>query len=91
MTKSDVARMVAQELDCPISMANAAVDAVFRVLTLGLVKEKGVRIPSFGSFSIFTRKARKIRDVQSGAVRRLRPTPQVAFSASSRLKAQIRA
>jgi len=91
MTKSDVARRVAQELDCPISEANAAIEAVFSVLTHGLVKEHGVRIPSFGSFSLYTRKARKIRDIQSGVLRTLRPLPQVTFSASSKLKAQIRA
>ena len=90
MTKADVARQVAAALGCTAAEGERLVQVVFDVLAEGLVKESGVRIPSFGVFSVFRRGARKIREVNTGEERVLRPRPQVSFRAAARLKDQIR-
>ena len=90
MTKSEVSRRVATALGCSIEDAERTVQAVFDILAEGLVKECGVRIPSFGTFSVFHRKARRIREINTGEMRTLRSQPQVSFRAAARLKDKIR-
>ena len=86
MTKQDLARKVAEELDLSYKDAHACVRAVFDALRDGLSQEREVKISSFGKFTVFTRNARRIPDVSNGQMRKVDAHPQISFRASPNLK-----
>ncbi len=64
----------------------SAVDATFESLARAIKKEKRFQVPGFGTFSVRSRKARKGRNPQTGAVINIRASRTVRFKPAPALK-----
>ncbi|HWP56539.1 MAG TPA: HU family DNA-binding protein [Candidatus Acidoferrales bacterium] len=86
MTKADLVNSVAKATKLSKKAAADAVDSTFEVLTRALKKDKRFQVPGFGTFSIRTRKARKGRNPQTGAVINIKASRTVGFKPAPALK-----
>ncbi len=86
MNKQELVEVVAKE--CAVSKAcgEKAVNAVLNGIKAGVKKSKEVRLIGFGTFSVRTRKARKGRNPQTGAVINIKASKTVKFTAGQDFK-----
>jgi DNA-binding protein HU-beta len=86
MTKGDLIDAVAKAANINKRAAGEAVDATFDNLSRALKKSKRFQVPGFGTFSVRSRKARKGRNPQTGAVITIRASRTVGFKPAPTLK-----
>jgi len=88
MTKSELLEAVLKKTKMEISKkaANTFMDAIFSSLATGVKKGKRFYYPSFGTFTVRTRKARSGRHPQTGATIKIKASKTVAFKPSKDFK-----
>jgi DNA-binding protein HU-beta len=86
MTKSELVEAVAKAADISKNAANSAVDAAFENIARAIRKEKRVQVPSFGTFTVRSRKAHKGRDPQTGSTISIKASKTVGFKPAPTLK-----
>ncbi|MCH8054840.1 MAG: HU family DNA-binding protein [Deltaproteobacteria bacterium] len=86
MTKADLINAVAKGAKLSKRAAGDAVDATFESLARAIKREKRFQVPGFGTFSVRSRKARKGRNPQTGAVIHIKASRTVGFKPAPSLK-----
>lgn len=86
MTKRDLIEAVAKAAQINKSTAGEAVDATFNGIAKAIQKSKRFQVPGFGTFTVRSRKARKGRNPQTGAVINIKASHTVGFKAARDLK-----
>lgn len=67
-------------------MAGEVMDSMFNLMSKTIKKEKKFSYPGFGTFMLRTRKARKGRNPQTGAVINIKASKTVGFRPAKALK-----
>jgi len=86
MTKAEFITKVAEELDVPKTVAGETVDAFLKVVTDLLKAGDKITFPSFGTFQVAARAARKGRNPQTGKEIQIAASKSGSFKAGSGLK-----
>ncbi|MGE5218059.1 MAG: HU family DNA-binding protein [Chloroflexota bacterium] len=86
MTKAELIDAVARSAQISKLAAGEAVDATFDSIARAIKKSKRFQVPGFGTFSIRSRKARKGRNPQTGAMINIKASRTVGFKAAPGLK-----
>ncbi len=86
MTKADLIGSVAKAAKISKRAAGDAVNASFEGLARAIKREKRFQVPGFGTFSVRSRKARKGRNPQTGAVINIKASRTVGFKPAPGLK-----
>ena len=86
MTKSDMIDAVAKAAKLSKRTGGSAVNATFESLARAIKKDKRFQVPGFGTFSVRSRKARKGRNPQTGAVITIKASRTVRFKPAPALK-----
>jgi DNA-binding protein HU-beta len=86
MTKSELVEAVAKAAAISKQAANSAVDAAFENIASAIRKEKRFQVPSFGTFTVRSRKAHKGRDLKTGSVISIKASKTVGFKPAPNLK-----
>jgi DNA-binding protein HU-beta len=86
MNKNELVSAVAEEAGLEKSRAQAAVDAVFSVISKELKRGGDVRLVGFGNFSVTKRAASTGRNPQTGAEVKIPARSVPKFSAGKGLK-----
>lgn len=86
MNKQELVEIVAKECEMSKACGEAAVNAVLNGIKTGVKKSKEVRLIGFGTFSVRTRKARKGRNPQTGAVINIKASKAIKFTAGQDFK-----
>jgi DNA-binding protein HU-beta len=86
MTKADLVNSVAKATKLSKRAAADAVDSLFENLTRAIKKDRRFQVPGFGTFSVRSRKARKGRNPQTGAVINIKASRTVGFKPAPVLK-----
>jgi len=89
MTKGELVNAVAKATNTSKKAAENAVNATFESLARVIQKEKRFQVPGFGTFSVRARKARTIRNPQTGAEIRIRASRTVGFKPAPNLKKNV--
>lgn len=86
MTKGDLINTVAKAAKTSKRAAEDTVNATFNSLVKAIKKDKRVHVPGLGTFSVRSRKARKGRNPQTGAIINVRASRTVRFKPAPNLK-----
>jgi DNA-binding protein HU-beta len=86
MTKGDLIGAVAKAVKISKRAAAEALDVTFEQIARSIKKEKRFQIPGFGTFTVRSRKARKGRNPQTGAVITIKASRTVGFKPAPSLK-----
>lgn len=86
MTKGELIEAVAKNANINKRAAGEAVDATFESISKAIRKSKRFQVPGFGTFTVRSRKARKGRNPQSGAVINIKASRTVGFKPAPDLK-----
>lgn len=92
MTKAELVEKVAQSLrhrELSKAAINEVADALFENLSKGIKKDKRFTYPGFGTFTVRTRKARKGRNPQTGAIINIPASKTIGFRPSPELKRSL--
>ena len=86
MTKGVLIDAVAKSAKVSKLVAGIAVDATFDSIAKAIRKSKRFQVPGFGTFTVRSRKARKGRNPQTGAVINIKASRSVGFKPAPVLK-----
>ncbi|MGH7797480.1 MAG: HU family DNA-binding protein [Candidatus Binatia bacterium] len=86
MTKAELVDAVAKSANISKLTANEAVDATFSSIAKAIKKSRRFQVPGFGTFTVRSRKARKGRNPQTGAMMNIGASRTVGFKAAPVLK-----
>lgn len=86
MTKGDLIDSVAKSAKISKRTAGEAVDATFENIAKAIKRSKRFQVPGFGTFTLRSRKARKGRNPQTGAVIQIKASRTVGFKPAPDLK-----
>lgn len=86
MTKGELIDAVAKDAKISKVAAGVAVDATFGSIAKAIKKSKRFQVPGFGTFTVRSRKARKGRNPQTGAVIAIKASRSVGFKPAPLLK-----
>src|ERR1041384_6098106 len=86
MTKAELVEAVAKTAKITKVTATVAVDATFEQIGKAIRKSKRFQVPGFGPFTVRSRKARKGRNPQTGAVINIKASRSVGFKPAPVLK-----
>jgi DNA-binding protein HU-beta len=86
MTKGDLVDSVAKNAKISKRAAGEAVEATFDAIAKAIKKSKRFQVPGFGTFTLRSRKARKGRNPQTGAVINIKASRTVGFKPAPVLK-----
>jgi DNA-binding protein HU-beta len=86
MTKGELIEAVAKNAKLNKRAAGEAVDATFESISRAIRKSKRFQVPGFGTFTVRSRKARKGRNPQNGAVITIKASRTVGFKPAPDLK-----
>lgn len=89
MTKKDIVRTIAEELDLPQKEAKDLVQKTFDVLVDTLVREGRIELRNFGVFQIKQREARIGRNPRTGEEVPVMPKRVVVFKPGKRMEAKV--
>ena len=92
MTKAELVEKVATTLkhrELSKAAINEIADALFDSLGKGVKKDKRFTYPGFGTWTVRTRKARKGRNPQTGAVINIPASKTIGFRPSPELKQSL--
>ena len=86
MTKGELIDAVAKSAKVSKLVAGIAVDATFDSIAKAIRKSKRFQVPGFGTFTVRSRKARKGRNPQTGAVINIKASRSVGFKPAPVIK-----
>ena len=86
MTKAELVEAVAQQTRLTKKSASEIIDVVFDNIGEAVKKDIRFSYPGFGTWSIRTRKARKIRNPQTNEIMKLKATKTIGFRPAKELK-----
>ena len=86
MTKGELIDAVAKSAKISKVAASEAIDATFDSIAKAIRKSKRFQVPGFGTFTVRSRKARKGRNPQTGAVISIKASRSVGFKPAPVLK-----
>ena len=86
MTKEDLVNAVAKGAKLSKRAAGDAVNKTFESIARAIKREKRFQVPGFGTFTVRSRKARKGRNPQTGAVIKIKASRSVGFKPAPGLK-----
>ena len=86
MTKGELIDTVAKVAKVSKRAAGDAVDATFETMSKAIKRSKRFQVPGFGTFTVRSRKARKGRNPQTGAVINIKASRTVGFKPAPDLK-----
>jgi DNA-binding protein HU-beta len=88
MTKQELINKLSENYEGQVSKKMVAhmLDTMFDTISKSIKKEKRFSYPSFGTFEVRNRKARKGRNPQTGAVISIRASKTVGFRPAKALK-----
>ena len=86
MTKAELVEAIARDTQLNKRVANAAVDATFEHISKAIRKNKRFLVPGFGTFTVRSRKARKAKNPQTGALITIKASRTVGFKPAPDLK-----
>jgi DNA-binding protein HU-beta len=86
MTKGELVDAVAKMAKVSKRAAGDAVDATFETMSKAIKRSKRFQVPGFGTFTVRSRKARKGRNPQTGAVINIKASRTVGFKPAPDLK-----
>ncbi|MBL9038928.1 MAG: HU family DNA-binding protein [Archangium sp.] len=86
MTKAELVEAVALKSKLTKKSAAAIIDVVFDNIGSAVKKEARFSYPGFGTWTIRTRKARKIRNPQTNEIMKLKATKTIGFRPAKELK-----
>lgn len=86
MTKGELIDAVARSANISKVTAGEAVDATFDQIARAIKKSRRFQVPGFGTFTVRSRKARKGRNPQTGALINIKASRTVGFKAAPVLK-----
>ena len=89
MTKAELVEAIAKETQLNKRVANAAVDATFAHISRAIRKNKRFLVPGFGTFTVRSRKARKAKNPQTGALMTIKASRTVGFKPAPDLKKSL--
>ncbi len=90
MTKKDIVRTIAEQLDLPQLRTRELVQLTFDALIEALVREKRVELRNFGIFQIKRREARMGRNPRTGERVPVRAKHVVTFKPGKEMEARVR-
>jgi len=86
MTKAELVEAVAEQTRLTKKSAAELIDVVFDNIGTAVKKDSRFSYPGFGTWSIRTRKARKIRNPQTNEIMKLKATKTIGFRPAKELK-----
>ncbi len=86
MTKNDLINAVAKGAKLNKRAAGDVIDTTFEALARAIKRDKRFQVPGFGTFMVRSRKARKVRNPQTGAEITVNASKTVGFKPSPGLK-----
>lgn len=86
MTKSDLINAVAKGTKLNKREAGDVIDTTFEALARAIKRDKRFQVPGFGTFMVRSRKARKVRNPQTGAEITISASKTVGFKPAPGLK-----
>ena len=89
MTKGEIVTNVAVRTGMDEKAADRVISAFLQELREGMVTNKRIQLPGFGTFGTKRREARKCRNPQTGEEMEAPACTIPAFKAGSRLKAAV--
>ena len=92
MTKAELVEKVCTSLkhrELSKAAVNEIADCMFEWLAKGVKKDKRFTYPGFGTWTVRTRKARKGRNPQTGAVINIPASKTIGFRPSPELKSSL--
>ena len=93
MTKAELIDKVAQKISRSSQVSKKAtgdiIDLTFAEIALAIRKEKRFSVPSFGTFNVKSRKARKGRNPQTGEEMKIKASKTVSFKPAPQLKNKL--
>lgn len=90
VTKKDIVRTIAEELDLPQLRTKELVQRTFDALVETLVREGRVELRNFGVFQIKKREARLARNPRTGAKVTVQAKRVVTFKPGKEMEARVR-
>lgn len=89
MKKREMVASLAERWETSQKQAQTQIEDVFNVITAGILEDERLIVPSFGVFSLRDRKARHVRNPQTGKQMKLKKSRTVGFRPSKLLKARV--
>lgn len=89
LTRADLSAVVYRDLGLSLSESTQLVDAVLEEMIVALEKEDSLKLSSFGTFSVRTKKQRVGRNPKTGIEVPITPRAVISFNASNILKAEV--
>lgn len=86
MTKAELVEAVAAQSRMTKKAAEEVMEIVFGAIGKAVKKDERFSYPGFGTWSIRTRKARKIRNPQTNEIMKLKATKTIGFRPAKELK-----
>jgi len=86
MTKNELINAVAKGAKLNKRAAGDVIDTTFEALARAIKRDKRFRVPGFGTFMVRSRKARKVRNPQTGAEIAVNASKTVGFKPAPGLK-----
>ena len=86
MTKNELIDAVAKGAKLNKRAAGDVIDTTFEALARAIKKDKRFQVPGFGTFMVRSRKARKVRNPQTGAEIAVNASKTVGFKPAPGLK-----
>lgn len=91
LTRADLSAVVYRDLGLSLSESTQLVDAVLEEMIGSLEQDDSLKLSSFGTFTIRTKKQRVGRNPKTGIEVPITPRAVVSFNASNILKADVNA
>ena len=86
MTKNELINAVAKGAKLNKRAAGDVIDTTFEALARAIKRDKRLQVPGFGTFMVRSRKARKVRNPQTGAEITVNASKTVGFKPAPGLK-----
>ncbi len=86
MTKAELVEVVAEQSQLTKKSAAEILDIVFANISKAVKKDQRFSYPGFGTWSIRSRKARKIRNPQTNEMMKLKASKTIGFRPAKELK-----
>jgi len=89
LTRSDISDSLSQKVGISRQQSINVMEAILEILAVGLVKDGGVKLSSFGSFAVRQKTNRIGRNPKTGEEVVIKPRRTLSFKASTILKQRV--
>ena len=89
MTKAELVEAVAVQTKLTKKSASELIEVVFSHIGEAVKKDNRFSYPGFGTWTLRTRKARKIRNPQTNEIMKLKASKTIGFRPAKELKATL--